>query len=174
MLPINIDEIGSEHITSLITEKVTEHKILEYKESLPDGSDGAKKEFLADVCSFANASGGDIIYGMRDEKAPDGRPTGIPESVTGLSDANLSAVCTRLEAMVRDGIAPRIPHVQARVVAIQDQGPIVLLRIARSWVKPHMVTYKGTSRFYSRHSTGKYQLDIQEIGQAFAELKIAG
>src|ERR1035437_285016 len=132
MLPINIDEIRSDHIASLITEKMTEHKILEYKEILPDGRDSAKKEFLADVCSFANASGGDIIYGIRDEKARDGRPSGIPESVTGLSDANLSAVCARLEAIVRDGIAPRIPSVQTRVVAIQGQGPVVLLRIGRS------------------------------------------
>jgi hypothetical protein len=46
--------------------------------------------------------------------------------------------------------------------------------VARSWIKPHMVTFKGTSRFYSRHSTGKYQLDVQEIGQAFAEQRSMG
>lgn len=37
-----------------------------------------------------------------------------------------------------------------------------------------MVTFGGTSRFYSRHSTGKYQLDVQEIGQAFAEQRSLG
>lgn len=37
-----------------------------------------------------------------------------------------------------------------------------------------MVTFGGTSRFYARHSTGKYQLDVQEIGQAFAEQRSLG
>ncbi len=174
MLPINIDQISSEHVTSLLIDKVTERKTLEYKERLPEGSDGAKKEFLADVCSFANASGGDIVYGITDERDADGKPTGIPESITGVLDENVSGVCTRLEAMVRSGISPRIPSVQAKAVEIPGQGSVVLLRIGRSWIGPHMVTYGGTSRFYSRHSTGKYQLDVQEIGQAFAEQKSLG
>jgi predicted HTH transcriptional regulator len=174
MLPINIDEITSDHIASLVNEKVTERKTLEYKERLPEGSDGAKKEFLADVCSFANASGGDIVYGIRDERDADGKPTGIPESITGVLDANMSAVCIRLEAMVRGGISPRVPSVQTKAVEIPEQGSVVLLRTGRSWIRPHMVTYGGTSRFYSRHSTGKYQLDVQEIGQAFAEQKSLG
>jgi hypothetical protein len=31
-----------------------------------------------------------------------------------------------------------------------------------------MVTFRGLSRFYSRHSSGKYQLDVDEIRGAFA------
>ena len=51
---------------------------------------------------------------------------------------------------------------------------MLLIRIGKSWVKPHMVSLAGSSRFYSRHSTGKYQLDVQEIGQAFAEQRSIG
>ena len=39
----------------------------------------------------------------------------------------------------------------------------------RAGADPHMVIFGGSSRFYSRNSTGKFQLDVNEIGQAFAE-----
>jgi hypothetical protein len=32
---------------------------------------------------------------------------------------------------------------------------------------PHMVTFKRASRFYSRNSSGKYQLDVRELRAAF-------
>lgn len=174
MLPVEIDEIGPKHIAALVNEKVAERKILEYKERLPDGTDSAKKEFLADVCSFANSSGGDVIFGVRDERDANGRATGIPEAIVGLSGVNIAAERDRLEAMIRDGIKPRIPSIQTREIGNQGHGPVIILRIGRSWIRPHMVTYGGTSRFYSRHSTGKYQLDVQEIGQAFAEQRSLG
>jgi hypothetical protein len=43
----------------LVDNQVSEHKTIEYKEALLGNADGDKKEFLADVSSFANESGGD-------------------------------------------------------------------------------------------------------------------
>ncbi len=94
-----------------------------------------------------------------------------PESIVGLRTTSLSAERERLESIIRDGIKP---NVRTRDIEVPGQGSVLLLRIGRSWIKPHMVTFKGTSRFYSRHSTGKYQLDVQEIGQAFAEQRSLG
>jgi len=174
MLPANLDEVSPSHISALVSEKTSERRTPEYKEKLPGNSDQDKKEFLADVCSFANLTGGDIVYGIKDERDGDGRPTGIPESIIGLAGSNLPAERERLESIIRDGIKPRIPNVQTIEREIDGHGSVLVLRVARSWVKPHMVTYRGTSRFYSRHSTGKYQLDVQEIGRAFAEQRSLG
>src|SRR5262249_14937803 len=44
---------------------------------------------------------------------------------------------------------------------------VIVIRIGRSWVAPHMVTFRGTSRFYRRNSAGKYQLDVDQIRNAF-------
>jgi len=174
MLAPNIDGITPDHIASLVAEKVAERRTLEYKEKLPGGTDDERKEFLSDVCSFANLNGGDILYGVRDERGADGRATGVPESIVGLASANPSSERDRLESMVRDGIKPRIPIVQTKDFQVPGRGSVLLLRIGRSWIRPHMVTFKGTSRFYSRHSTGKFQLDVQEIGRAFAEQRSLG
>src|SRR5208283_3042548 len=107
MLPIEFDEVTLEHISTLVRERVAERKILEYKEKLPDGTDGAKKEFLADVCSFANSSGGDLVFGIRDQRDSGGKATGVPEEIVGLPAVNLSAERERLESIIRDGIKPR-------------------------------------------------------------------
>lgn len=85
MLPSDIEEITADHIASLLDNKVSERKVLEYKEELPQASDGAKKEFLGDVSSFANSSGGDIIYGIRDERDGTGKATGVPEAIVGFA-----------------------------------------------------------------------------------------
>ena len=43
------------------------------------------------------------------------------------------------------------------------------MRVPRSWALPHMVTFKGQSRFYSRNSAGKYPLDVRELRAAFIQ-----
>jgi len=52
---------------------------------LPSGSDADKKEFQADVTSFANAAGGDLVFGIEEKQDDQGRNTGIPLRVVGLS-----------------------------------------------------------------------------------------
>ena len=174
MLPASADAISPNDIVSLVANQTSERKTLDFKEKLPEGTDKAKKEFLADVCSFANAEGGYIVYGIRERRAADGQPTGIAEAVTSLTDPNPSIACDRLEQLVRTGIAPRIPVVQVRKIDLANQEWVLVLRIGKSWVRPHMVVFAGTSRFYSRNSSGKFQLDVGEIGQAFAEQRTVG
>ena len=82
---------------------------------------------------------------------------------------NAALECARIEQMIESGIQPRIPLVQVRSLELPDAGTVILVRIGKSWIAPHMVTYSNFSRFFSRNSsTGKVQLDVQQIGAAFA------
>ncbi|PWB52148.1 MAG: hypothetical protein C3F06_09015 [Candidatus Methanoperedenaceae archaeon] len=56
------------------------------------------------MSSFANAAGGYLIYGMREN-------SGIASEVCGLENVNADAEIRRLENIIRDGIKPRIPGV---------------------------------------------------------------
>jgi hypothetical protein len=159
-------EITKRDIESLIVNEVAEGKTLEYKEELPGSSDGDKKEFLYDISAFANASGGDILYGIAEKRDVNKKSTGIPGKLSGLSGINIDAEIRRLQSCIQDGIAPRIPGIQIRPVD-EFAEPVIIIRIPKSWNSPHMVTLKGVSHFYSRNSTGKYQLDIDEIRAAF-------
>ena len=78
MISKSFSEIEAADITYLVHEAVPEGRTLEYKETLPSNSDNDKKEFLADVSAFANAAGGDLIYGISEQRDENGRPTGIP------------------------------------------------------------------------------------------------
>lgn len=156
-----LDSIDEDYLQSLIDNKVLERKTLEYKEVLSGNSDAEKREFLADVSSFANAAGGDLIFGIKEVK-------GVPTELCGLTIANVDDKKLRLENIIRNGIKPRIPGISIREIPLQSSKVVIIIRIPRSWVLPHMVTFKNLSRFYSRNSTGKYQLDVPEIRALFA------
>jgi hypothetical protein len=154
-----IDDIDESDLASLIDAGTPELKTLEYKQSLPGNSDEDRKEFLADVSSFANASGGHLIYGMRAED-------GVPVELLGVEDDADGAIL-RLESSIRDGIAPRITAIHSTAIKLANSRKAILIRVLKSFSSPHMVRFKHTSRFYSRASNGKYQLDVDQIRAAF-------
>lgn len=168
MIPKPIDQISKADIEDLVKNEIAEMKTIEYKQSLPGNSDEDKREFLADVSSFANASGGDIIYGVKEKRDDGNKPTGIPEKISGLGEINLDQEILRLERLLLDGLEPRIQGINFKGVSDFPEGPVLVLRIPKSWASPHMVKFKSLSRFYSRTSNGKYQLDVNEIRSAFA------
>jgi hypothetical protein len=169
MITTPFENISKADIDGLVSRKIAERRTLDYKEVLPGNSDDEKREFLYDVSSFANASGGDLVFGVRDQKDATGKPTGIPEAADGIAVANVAAEIARLENIIQSSIAPRIPGIQFHEVARFTSGIVLIMRIPKSWAAPHMVTFKGATRFYSRNSTGKYPLDVFEIRSAFAQ-----
>jgi hypothetical protein len=168
MLPIRFEDIGPNEILRLIEDRTSERKVLEYKQALNIGPDSERAEFLFDVSSFANASGGDIIFGIADERDETGNATGVPAKITPLTVGNPVAECSRIEQIIESGIEPRIPVVFVKPIEIPERGLVIVIRIGKSWLAPHMVSFKNKSRFYSRNGYGKGQLDVQQIGAAFA------
>ena len=153
------DDIKKEGIDALMQRQVREKRTIEYKQALPNDSDEQKREFLADVSSFANASGGDVIYGVSEED-------GIPKEVLCIQ-GNIDAEVLRLESIARTSISPRIPALHIRYIEGFSNGGVIVIRIGKSWASPHMVTLKNLSRFYTRNSAGKYQMDVSELRSAF-------
>src|ERR1035438_105627 len=167
MIEKEFDNIDKEDIDALVQKAVCEKRDTEYKLQLPGGADKDTKEFLADVSSLANTSGGDLIYGVRDKLDEKGQPTGIPEAAEGVAESNPVAQETRLVSILRSGIDPRIPGVRITHLDGFPLGPVIVLRVPKSWVSPHMIKFQDWSRFYSRTSAGKHLLDVREIRAAF-------
>ena len=72
-----------------------------------------------------------------------------------------------MENVIRDGIAPRIIGIRIRSVSLSNGRRAIIVRVPNSLNRPHMVVFKKWSRFYSRNSAGKYQLDVEELRSAF-------
>ena len=142
-------------------DQVAEGRTIEFKESLPGNADSDKKEFLADVSSFANSVGGHIVYGVREKR-------GIPVGIPGVKIADPDADKLRLENMLRHSLEPRVPGVSFQLVSLGGATSAFVIRVPHSWAGPHRVTYKGHGHFYSRNSAGKYPLDVPELRAAFA------
>lgn len=156
-----LDSITEADLQALVSNKVREVKTVEYKQALPGNSDGERREFLYDVSSFANASGGDLIYGMKEDD-------GVASEVSGLQVGNVDNEILRLESIIRTGIEPRIPGLSVHPVPLQSAGVAIVIRVPRSFALPHVVKYGGSFKFYSRNSAGKYQLDVAELRSLFA------
>ncbi|HEU5375811.1 MAG TPA: ATP-binding protein [Ktedonobacteraceae bacterium] len=157
-----IESITERDIQALIDEQRAEQKTVEYKRSLPGGTDADKKEFLADVSSLANTAGGHLFYGIEEQ-------AGIPTKLPGVQLDDVDAQKLRLENILRDGIAPRLPRIDIHAVALTSNPGyyVLILRIGKSWLFPHRVIFRDHGHFYTRNSAGKYSLDVTELRTAF-------
>jgi Putative DNA-binding domain len=162
-----LEAIDEPDLQALIDNEVREKKDIDYKVSLPNNTYDSKKEFLADISSFANTSGGHLVLGMREE-------AGVPVELCGLQRINVDAEVARLDNLLRDGIKPRLYTAPIHPVSLHTQGVAIVIRIPKSWAVPHVVDYQGHWRFYSRNSSGKYPLDIGQVRTAFALTETIG
>jgi hypothetical protein len=158
---IAIDQITESDLRALIVAQTAETLRIDYKRATYGGNDEQRKEYLADVSSFANSAGGDLVIGM---SAADGLPTGIV-ALTGDTDAER----LRLESIARDGLEPRISNLRTALVPIEGGGSVIVVRIPKSYNPPHRVIFKGSGKFWLRTSGGKYEPNVGELRRIFSE-----
>jgi predicted HTH transcriptional regulator len=128
---LTLNQIDEAQLQRLIDGRASETRDIEYKRDSYGNADKDHGEYLADISSFANAAGGDIIVGMT---ARGGVPTGFsPLQID--SDAEI----LRLENIARTGLQPRIFGLVIRGVPIAGGGSILVVRIPRSYNQPHRI-----------------------------------
>jgi predicted HTH transcriptional regulator len=116
MLPVNLNDLTTAHIESLIESEVPESLTLDYKQQLPSKEREDKKEFLYDVAAMANSAGGDLVYGVAERRTGDDKPTGIPDRLLETRFPNPQEEEMRLSSYIRDGMAPNLIGVVVRSV----------------------------------------------------------
>jgi schlafen family protein len=146
----------------LIDDGVPEGREIDYKLDLAVGTDDEKKEFLADVSSFANTVGGTLYIGIREENL-------LPVELVGLSVADQDLEIQRIENLLRNGLEPRLPGVNIRPIRLSTSRLVLVLEVSQSWALPHRVSLKGGHKFYARNSCGKYPVDVAELRGLFAQ-----
>ncbi len=149
-------------LRGLIEDGVPEGRAIEYKLELPGPTDSEKKEFLADVSSFANTNGGTMYFGISEDK-------GIPTKLVGLSVSSVDEEIQRLENLLRNGLEPRLPVTRIFDVPLAESRVVLVLEIPRSWALPHRVSLKGHDKFYARNAAGKYPVDVTELRALFSQ-----
>lgn len=156
---VDFESLSEPDLQRLVDVGVPEGVLIEYKRDTYGAKDADVKEFLKDVSSFANTRGGHLVVGI-DERAR------LPTALVG-SMVNPDTELARLEAMMSDGIEPRI-SAQAKAVPLAAGGHAFVIRVARSWNPPHRVTARNSNRFYCRNSAGVYEPSVDQLRVLYA------
>src|SRR5271154_1277780 len=131
---IPLDQVQQQHLQSLIDARAAESLWIDYKRDTYGSNGDARLEFLKDISSFANTSGGDLVIGMN---AKDGVPTEFIPFTGAVESERL-----RLDQMAQSALEPRISKLQIQPVAIASGGSVLIIRAARSYNAPHRVIFK--------------------------------
>lgn len=163
-----LEQLAEYDLTQLIGNAVMEGKRIEYKREFnldpkpgqrnADKEDG-KRKFLDSIASFANASGGDLIVGIQ---AVDGKPG----KIVPLESFDSDATKLRLESLIRTHIDPKVFGVEFREIPVVG-GHAFVIRIPKTYVGVHMVTFNDENRFWARGANGRVLMDVAEIKAAF-------
>ncbi|WFU77402.1 ATP-binding protein [Bradyrhizobium sp. CIAT3101] len=146
-----------EQLKALVDDVVKESLHIEYKASdaVDKRDDRKKKEIARDVSAFANADGGQIIYGMKENKdqEPDGLDAGLdpreyPESW--------------FEQILQQHV---MPPLKARPyhVPLSSGRVAVVIDIQASSGEPHQTD----GRYYRRHNFNRLPMEHYEVKQMF-------
>lgn len=157
---IPLDQITEANLQGLLDNRVPEGRDLEYKRDAIGRDDASKKEFLKDVSAMANTAGGDLIIGI-------GEADGVAATLNGITSSAADDEVRRLDAILQDGLEPRLVGTHIKAVPIGSGGYVLVVRIQASWNAPHRVIYQRNNRFFGRSSAGTYELGVEQLRAAF-------
>src|SRR5712664_2140763 len=160
----SLRDVREADIRRLVEVGLEEHLQLEYKSTLYEDSDRGNREFLQDVCMFANSSGGILLLGVSERRDEGGQPTGFPDPAAplGIELPNPEMVLAAYDARVTAAIEERLPLEMAAIDVGQGRR-VVAVRVPDSVRKPHAVSYQGRIYFPGRRERQRYFLSVREI-----------
>ncbi len=124
MLTTNLLNVDAAFLTVVCKDRWPETDTLEFKRDLPGTSDKEKHELLKDVCAFANAGGGDIVFGVEERD-------GSAEAIVAITSEVFDAAQRRLSQMLDSGVEPRLRALQILRVDVSN-GFVLIIRVPAS------------------------------------------
>lgn len=163
MLSAQLADIHEALLTSVCAEHWPESQTLDFKRTLPATDDKGRQEFLKDVCAFANASGGDLVYGVQE------KPAGRADQLVPIPVAThgVDATKRRLAQILESGLEPPLPGVLMHPVPLASGDYILVVRVPASFQRPHRYWLKGYTRWVVRADTHIVDLTYEQIRDGF-------
>jgi Putative DNA-binding domain len=168
LLDISLDRIGANDLQRLIDTQAVESVYIDYKAATYGRAPENHREFLADISSFANTAGGDLVIGMTEAN-------GIPNGFNPFP-VHPEPELRRLDDMARSGLQPRISNLRTRAVLAPTGGYVIIVRIPRSYDQPHRVVHSSNNLFWARSSASpkRYEPNVEELRRIFNESSLLG
>src|SRR6186713_1131863 len=164
MLLEQYEKIDEAELLRLCKAGCPESSTLDFKRDLPgiseEGREKDKKEFLKDVCAFANSDGGDLVYGIAEEHGMAKEP--VPITAENFDDAK-----RRLGQILEAGLEPRVPGLLFHQIPVAG-GYVLLVRVPASFDGPHRFSSNNREKqFVMRNHTHTSELNYAQLRAAF-------
>lgn len=156
-----IDDISDDEIDSLVRDHTAERQHLEFKATVNYQNDDDRLEVLRDIVSLANAGGGYVVIGVRDDGH--GRAQKYEPSLVKDPDRMAQSI----HSLCLDHIADRIDGLEIRHRTVRGNN-LILIRVPVSTRIPHMVTFKNHTDLFTRYEDGKREMTLSEIREALS------
>jgi Putative DNA-binding domain len=160
MLTRALSDVTLQEVQTLCDNRVLEGRFYDFKAVAIGSNERDKREFLADVTAFANAAGGDLILGVREN-------AGAADEICGIDLNDPDQEKQRLINLVRDGVEPRVSGLDTKWLPTSGTTGVMIIRVPRSWSAPHRVVYLKDMNFYVRNPAGKHPMSVDELRRAF-------
>ena len=151
----SLDDLSLDDVQSLIDNRIPEGPHLDYKETPYRGRPQDIREMLRDIAALANAEGGYLVLGVREDG------TDRPVEIVPFPEPRKIADAMRRACL--DGIRERIEGLEIRAYEVGFNQGIIVVHVPRSESSPHMVTRDHRTDFYRRYETNKVPMTIGEI-----------
>jgi Putative DNA-binding domain len=154
MLPLK----NKADLEALHSGNVKESLNLEYKASAAiDKRDDSKKiEMARDVSAFANADGGQVIYGMTEN---DHEPAGLDSGVDAKTYPEIW-----FEQVLQQHVTPSIAGLQVRHIPLSKSMVAIVVSVPATKGDPHQVS---DGRYYRRHNFNRLMMEHYEVRDSF-------
>ena len=158
LLGCQVDDLEANGIQRLVEDGVAEGPDLEFKVQCYGTSDSDKRELAKDVAALANAQGGLIIVGVKEQ---DGVAVGV--SPVEFSDAEVR----RMNHIILSGVAPRPDFGVRHVMTDKETYGFYLIAVPQSPQAPHAVLINDGMRYPRRTGTTTHMLSESEVANAY-------
>lgn len=154
-------ELSLADIKTLVDNCIPEGPHLDYKQTAYSGRPADIREMLRDVIALANANGGYLIMGIREDGF------NRPIEICPIDDYLM--VSQRIRQACLDGIQERIDGLEVLGYETEANKGIIVIHVPVSEKTPHMVSIDARTDFVRRYDTDKRVMTIGEIRDSFLD-----
>ncbi|GAA5818584.1 MAG: ATP-binding protein [Methanobrevibacter sp. CfCl-M3] len=160
----NIDFINKRDIVELIENDVPEDENLEFKEKINLKNKDHKRTLLKEICSFCNATGGLLVYGIG-EIEEDNKEY----EIKGIEIKDMDEFKLSLISVCKSNLEPNpVPFINVKELIVNGKF-LLLIQCLKSINGPIRRKMKNdtTGDFYIRHNNRSDHMTIDELRNAF-------
>jgi hypothetical protein len=163
MLPYTLDQIDADTFQAICDQRFSESGTVDFKQELTRSDDKGKNELAKDVCALANADGGDLVYGIKEDSAG-----GTADSVIPLVGETYDDASRRLLQTLESWVEPRIQGIQLKHVPLHG-GFGLVIRVPASFDGPHCIRNNNSQRrFVLRNGTITSDMNYDQLRSSFS------